>query len=110
MFINISAESEKSLKSLKSAGFLARIFQDLENNDVLLKMNVIELLSQLVVTKHGYNYMEAEGIMEKIFSNFDDGCDLLDVQLCEPGNKSSRCIKLYAYYTRFVQIITEHFE
>jgi len=85
LFIEISAHSEPCMQALESAGLLSQILQDLDNNDVLLKMNVIELLSQLVVTKHGYIYLESHGVITKIFKHFEDDGDPITAQLCEPG-------------------------
>lgn len=61
------------------------IFQDLANTDVLLKMNVIELLSQLFDTKYGYDYMESEGIIDNVLRKLVDDVDILGAQLCAPG-------------------------
>lgn len=56
-------------------------------------MNVIELLSQLVVTKYGYDYMESEGIIDAILRKLDEDIDVLGAQLCEPGGFNLIAIK-----------------
>ncbi|KRT85539.1 HEAT domain-containing protein [Oryctes borbonicus] len=85
VFINIARKSEKSHNILESSGFLGQVLHDLNNNDVLLRMNIIELLSQFVTCKQGYRYLESNGIIEKFCKQLKDSDDLLFVQLCEPG-------------------------
>lgn len=71
MFINIAKESEGHLNLLLSSGLLSRLLQDLNNNDVLLLMNVLELLSNLVTCNHGYKFLENNNILNGIFYNTD---------------------------------------
>lgn len=84
VFINISRKSETSQNILESSGFLSQILQDLDNNDILLRMNIIELLSQLGTCEHGYNYLERNGVMAKLCKQLSSE-DALFIQLCEPG-------------------------
>lgn len=80
------------MQALQAAGLLSQMLQDLDNNDLLLKMNIIELLSQLVITKHGYIFLETQGIIKKIFSHFENE-DPLFSAICEPGKINS-----FAFY------------
>lgn len=77
--------SEQCMQLLNGAGLLSEILQGIENNDVLLKMNVIELLAKLVTTKHGYEYLETQGVIQNLLNHFEDDGDPLTRQLCEPG-------------------------
>lgn len=52
---------------------------------MLLRINIIELLARLVITKHGYLYLESQGCIDKIFHNLEDDSDPVSQQLCEPG-------------------------
>jgi hypothetical protein len=45
----------------------------------------LELLSQLGLTKHGYNYLELNDTLKKL-AGMLEGDDILTIQLCEPGN------------------------
>ncbi|GJQ74529.1 hypothetical protein Trydic_g21394 [Trypoxylus dichotomus] len=85
VFINVARKSEISHNILKSSSFLSQILHDLDNNDVLLRMNIIELLSQFVTCEQGYTYLETNGVMEKFCEQLKDSDDILFVQLCEPG-------------------------
>ncbi|KAI4458415.1 26s proteasome non-atpase regulatory subunit 5-related [Holotrichia oblita] len=84
VFINISRKSETSQNLLESSGFLSQILDDLDNNDILLRMNIIELLSQLVTCEQGYQYLERNGVMAKFCKQLGNE-DALFIQLCEPG-------------------------
>ncbi|KAK4883481.1 hypothetical protein RN001_006800 [Aquatica leii] len=84
LVIEISKNSLSSMNVLESSGLLLPLLQDLDNNDVLLKMNIIELLGQLVVTEHGYQYLESKGTISKILNTYDSS-DVASVQICEPG-------------------------
>lgn len=63
------------------------ILNELDNNDVLLRLNVLELLSQLALNKHGLEYLETNNILKKVFAMLNSD-DTVSVQLCEPGNNS----------------------
>ncbi|XP_018333905.1 26S proteasome non-ATPase regulatory subunit 5 [Agrilus planipennis] len=85
VFVHIAAESDGTQRLLESTGLMSQILTDLENTDVLLRINVIEILSKLVVTEHGYKYLESQGVFQKLFQYFNEGSDQLSLQLCEPG-------------------------
>ncbi|XP_050513208.1 26S proteasome non-ATPase regulatory subunit 5 [Diabrotica virgifera virgifera] len=83
--VNISKESEANLELLKSTGIVSQILEELNNNDVLLKMNIVELLTQLGLNIHGYNYLEQNGVLSKLFALIEDDEDQITVKFCEPG-------------------------
>jgi 26S proteasome non-ATPase regulatory subunit 5 len=84
LLIEISVQSESNFNLLKSTGLLPQILNELDNIDVLLRLNVLELLSQLGLTKHGYNYLELNDTLKKL-AGMLEGDDILTIQLCEPG-------------------------
>lgn len=85
LFVDIATKSERSQKLLVSAGLFDAILKELTSNDVLLRINVIELLSRLVLQKHGYMYLESQGFVAKLIHQLDDDTDVIAQQLCEPG-------------------------
>lgn len=89
MVVNISKDSEENFSQLSSSGLITQILEELDSNDVLLRMNIVELLIQLGLSRHGYNYLEQNGILSKLFAFIDDNEDPVIVQLCEPGKKCS---------------------
>ncbi|CAH0552701.1 unnamed protein product [Brassicogethes aeneus] len=85
LVVSISKESEENFIILQSTGLVNQILEELDNNDILLKMNILELLTQLGTSRHGYTYLESNGILNKMFLLFDENQDPVAVQLCEPG-------------------------
>lgn len=83
--MDISIKSEQSQKLLASAGLFNAMLKELTSNDVLLRINIIELLSRLVTQKHGYLYLESQGFVAKVIRLLDDDTDPISQQLCEPG-------------------------
>lgn len=81
ILINIAKESEALLNSLEASHLLISLTEEFNNNDVLLLMNIMELLSRLAVTNHGYKYLETKGVLMKIFKNSDP----FFYQMCEPS-------------------------
>lgn len=61
------------------------MLNELTSNDVLLRINIIELLSRLVTQKHGYMYLESQGFVAKVINQLNDDSDVISQQLCEPG-------------------------
>lgn len=65
----IAKESQDNLGSV--AYVIDRLCTDLDTNDVLLELNVLEFLSDLAQTDHGWLYLENKGIFKKIADKLD---------------------------------------
>ncbi|VEN43507.1 unnamed protein product [Callosobruchus maculatus] len=85
LVINIAKESETNFHALESTGIINQILDELNNSDVLLRMNIVELLTHFGLTRHGFRFLETNGVLSKLFSLIDNPNDLLNIQLCEPG-------------------------
>ncbi|XP_030752120.1 26S proteasome non-ATPase regulatory subunit 5-like [Sitophilus oryzae] len=81
--VRICVESDYSFQKFIKVGFIHRILAELKSNDVLLKINIIEILSYLGQCDHGYVFLDQNGTLNNIvgFMNEDD----LTMQLCQPG-------------------------
>lgn len=86
MALDIAKESEENLAIIKSTGLLNEILVEINSRDVLLRMNIVELLSQLGSSKHGLSFLEENKILSKLFAIIENEDDPLSCQLCEPGN------------------------
>lgn len=73
---------------MASAGLFEAMLKELSSTDVLLKINIIELLSRLVAEKHGYMFLESHGYVAKLIGQLDDDTDVVSQQLSEPGINS----------------------
>nr|XP_023016451.1 26S proteasome non-ATPase regulatory subunit 5-like [Leptinotarsa decemlineata] len=85
MVINLSKESESNFNLLNSTGVFTDIIEELKSNDVLLRMNVVELLTQLGLSHHGFIFLDKSGVLGELFAMIEDEEQPLTVQLCEPG-------------------------
>ncbi|KAL1488433.1 hypothetical protein ABEB36_014906 [Hypothenemus hampei] len=81
--VSISKKSEFSFAKLKAVGLISNIVDEIANSDVLFKMNVIEILSQLGQSEHGFVFLDETDVLNKIFNII--GEDELTAQLCQPG-------------------------
>ncbi|KAJ8973371.1 hypothetical protein NQ317_007184 [Molorchus minor] len=83
--VAIAKDSENNLVTLVSTGLITLILEELGNPDVLLRMNVVELLTQLGLSMFGFYYLSEKGILDNLFAIVEDEEDPVTVQLCEPG-------------------------
>lgn len=66
----IARESADNLGHV--AYVIDRLCTDLDSNDVLLELNILEFLSDLAQTDHGWLYLENKGIFKKITEKMDN--------------------------------------
>ncbi|XP_044745627.1 26S proteasome non-ATPase regulatory subunit 5 [Coccinella septempunctata] len=84
VFVEIAKESKTNFQCLNSSGLISCFLNDLDSNDILLRMNVIEILSQLGKTEYGFEYLESHDVISKLGSILKSD-DSIDLQLCQPG-------------------------
>lgn len=106
VFADISKESKTSFECLNAAGLISPFLNDLNSTDILLRMNIIEILSQLGRTEYGFEYLESNDVMLQLTSILKSD-NSIDLQLCEPGIlrffgnigycKPNQIVEKYAY-------------
>lgn len=84
LIIDISIQSEGNFNRLRAAGLFSQIYDELDDNDILLRLNVLELLTQLGSTKHGFNYLNTTNTFKRL-AQMLEGDDVVTIQLVEPG-------------------------
>lgn len=84
----IAKESAENLHTIKSTGLLNQILNEIDSRDILLKMNIIEILSQLSNIEHGLEFLEQNKTLNKLFSLIENEDDQVICQLCEPGKQT----------------------
>lgn len=84
LIIDISNQSEDNFNKLKAAGLFSEIYNELDNNDILLRLNILELLTKLGSSKHGFNYLNTTDTFKKL-AQMLEGDDVVTIQLIEPG-------------------------
>lgn len=87
--LDIAKQSEENLALIRTTGIIDQIFGEIDNKDVLLRMNIVELLSNFGSTKHGLAFLEENKIIFKLFAVIEGDNDPIGCQLCEPGKKFS---------------------
>ncbi|XP_050296589.1 26S proteasome non-ATPase regulatory subunit 5 [Anthonomus grandis grandis] len=83
VIINISKKAPFCLENFTKVGLVPKILAELDNDDILLKMNIIEILCHLAEKEHGFFYLDQNGVLDKIFALTND--DDITSQLCKPG-------------------------
>jgi len=63
LIVKIAIIDEHHLESVRKTGFLDILVKAIHNDDFLLKLNCIELLTTLGLTPHGQKYMETTGVL-----------------------------------------------
>lgn len=104
MFINGAKESEKFMKGLIVTGLLPKFVSELDSPDDLLKLNIVELLTELAITEHGYMYLESAGVIGKIYEQFNTN-DAIWSDLCKPGEFTNSFSKSKIVLNSFAGIL-----
>lgn len=60
----MATKSKDNFNKIESTSFLAKMLSELDLKDELVQLNVIELLTQLAMSDHGFNYLENKGIFK----------------------------------------------
>ncbi|XP_026476286.1 26S proteasome non-ATPase regulatory subunit 5-like [Ctenocephalides felis] len=64
ILIQLATKSKDNFNKIESTSFLAKMLSELDLKDELVQLNVIELLTQLAMSDHGFNYLENKGIFK----------------------------------------------
>lgn len=68
--VKVAAASATNMQRVES--ILERILADLASDDILLQLNVMEILSELVVTEHGLAYLEQQGLFPRLMTALEN--------------------------------------
>lgn len=63
---DISKGSKEGLQASINSGFLQRLITILDNDDILLQLNVLEILTGLAESRLGLTYLEQQGVLDKL--------------------------------------------
>lgn len=76
LIVGISLTSPQNMRRVEN--ILDRIIVDLSSDDVLLQLNVMEILSQLVATDYGLDYLEEQGLFPRLMTALEN-IDLISI-------------------------------
>ncbi|KAI9138887.1 proteasome non-ATPase 26S subunit-domain-containing protein [Paraphysoderma sedebokerense] len=68
MFLNIAISSDENLTEFAQKGLIHLFLQELHTEDVLVKLNVIELLPLLAQSQNGWSMLEEAGTMQNLIT------------------------------------------
>ncbi|CAN7991958.1 unnamed protein product, partial [Ixodes pacificus] len=68
VFVDIAKASPEMLEKLAESGHLDKLLQETNQGDVLVRLNALELLTELASKSHGLDYLEKRGILAKLSS------------------------------------------
>ncbi|XP_017782044.1 PREDICTED: 26S proteasome non-ATPase regulatory subunit 5-like [Nicrophorus vespilloides] len=85
LFVDICSTSREAHNKIVSAGLLSPMMNEITSKDVLLRLNIIEIISKLVKFDYGYDYLDNESCIDRIFRQIMNADDPIFQQLCEPG-------------------------
>lgn len=67
LIVSIQALSERAFKSCRNSGVLEKLTKELDGDDILLRLNCVELLTQLADSgKNGLMFVEESGIVTRL--------------------------------------------
>ncbi|XP_015596966.1 26S proteasome non-ATPase regulatory subunit 5 [Cephus cinctus] len=64
--VNISKSSKEGLEASINSGFLSSLITVLENDDILLQLNALEIMTDLALTPEGLDFLEHQDILCKL--------------------------------------------
>ena len=64
--VDIAVLSDDALRYCASSGLLYRITDELDQKDILLRLNCLELLVVLAIHHHGLRFLEEHGIVARL--------------------------------------------
>ncbi|KAL0106690.1 hypothetical protein PUN28_015323 [Cardiocondyla obscurior] len=66
VIVDIAKTSQEALEVSAQSGFLNSLINILENEDILLQLNALEILTQLAVFEEGLSYLEQQEVLSKL--------------------------------------------
>ncbi|CAN7993780.1 unnamed protein product [Ixodes hexagonus] len=66
VFVDVAKASPEILEKLAEGGHLDKLLKETSEGDVLVRLNALELLTELASKNHGLDYLEKRGILSKL--------------------------------------------
>lgn len=91
------------MQSILTTGLITSLLAELDSSDILLRLNVIELLSTLAGSPHGLEYLQGKGIIDKLHHQLASVNEDPLGNLVVPGNyKSIKLLIVFLYITNLL--------
>lgn len=112
--VDIAKTSREALEISAQSGFLNSLINLLENEDILLQLNALEILTQLAIFEEGLSYLEQQEVMSKLVQKITQANENPLSNLLIPGlMKFFGNVARYwpnELFSRYPMIITALFE
>lgn len=66
LMYNIAAKSDQRFSLVASTGIFLNLIKELEQDDVLVQLNCLEMLTQFLQSHDGIKYLEQQGVIKKL--------------------------------------------
>lgn len=66
VIVDIAKEGPEALDASVKSGFLQSLLSILDKDDVLVQLNALEIITELAMTQDGLDYLEDQGILQKL--------------------------------------------
>ena len=87
--VDVSSLGREALNSCTAAGLLQRLTNDLHKDDILIRLNCIEMLTKMAVGVDGLQYLERQGVVGALESMMESVDNDPMMHFLLPGDVSS---------------------
>ncbi|CAK9812771.1 26S proteasome non-ATPase regulatory subunit 5 [Anthophora quadrimaculata] len=83
--VDVAKSSKEGLEASVQTGFLSSLISILDNEDILLQVNALEILTELAITEDGLRYLEQRGVLRHLVQKIDEADENPWFSLFVPG-------------------------
>ncbi|CAK9821826.1 26S proteasome non-ATPase regulatory subunit 5 [Anthophora retusa] len=83
--VDVAKSSKEGLEASVQTGFLSSLISILDNEDILLQVNALEILTELAITEDGLRYLEQRGVLKHLVQKIDEADENPWFSLFVPG-------------------------
>lgn len=84
--MDVAASSSASLQCLVSSGLMSRLLSELDSDDdILTQLNCLELLTVLMSVRHGRQFLQTSGTLERLEDKLVNTSSDPLTELLQPG-------------------------
>ncbi|CAK9810296.1 26S proteasome non-ATPase regulatory subunit 5 [Anthophora plagiata] len=85
IIVDVAKSSKEGLEASVQTGFLSSLTSILDNEDILLQVNALEILTELAITEDGLRYLEQRGVLKHLVQKIDEADENPWFSLFVPG-------------------------
>lgn len=114
VIVDIAKSSREVFDASVQSGFLNSLINIMENEDILLQLNALEVMTELALTSEGLHYLEEQNVLKKLVEKIAKADENPLSNLLIPGlmkffGNVSRC-KPYEIFSKYPIVVSALFE